>query len=80
VGDEGLLDFVQGCALCYAFDGLDIGAFGLEYRDEATVDELAIQHDGTGAALPFPAAFFGAGEVQVFAEYVEQAGHRPGFD
>ena len=31
--------------------------------------------DGAGAALAFAAAFFGAGEVQVFAQNVEQALH-----
>ena len=56
------------------------GAFGLEDGDEAGVDEFAVDEDGAGAAFAFAAAFFGAGEVEVFAEDVEEALHRWGFD
>ena len=63
-----------------AFDGGDVGAFGLEDGDEAGVDEVSVDEDGAGSAFAFAAAFFGAGEVEVFAEDVEEALHRRGVD
>ena len=59
-----------------AFHGLDVGALGLQNRHQATVDELAIHADRAGAALAFAAAFLGSGQVQIFAQHVEQALHR----
>ncbi len=55
-------------------------AFGLQDGDEAGVDEVSVEDDGAGSAFAFSAAFFGAGEVEVFAEDVEEALHRWGFD
>jgi hypothetical protein len=80
VSDEGLLDVVESGSFGDAFDGLNAGALDLQDRDETTVHEPSVEHDGTGAALPFPAAFLGSGEAQVLAENIEKAGHGPGFD
>ena len=63
-----------------AFDGGDVCAFGLQDGDEAGVDQFAVHEDGAGAALAFAAAFFGSGEVEVFAEDVEETLHGWGFD
>jgi hypothetical protein len=73
--EETLLDWVESFFVSDAFDGGDLGAFGLEDWDEAGVDEFAVHQDGAGAALAFAAAFFRAGEVEVLAEDVEQALH-----
>jgi hypothetical protein len=78
--EEALLDGVEFFFVGEAFDGGDFGAFGLEYRDEAGVDEFAVHQDGAGAALAFAAAFLGSGEVKVFAEDVEEVLHGWGFD
>src|SRR6267378_1502399 len=82
--EEALLDGMEffGFTECWdeAFDGGDFGAFRLQDWDEAGVDQVAVDQDGTGSALAFAAALFGSGEVQVFAEDVEEALHRWGFD
>ena len=78
--EEALLDGVEFFVDGEAFDGGDLGAFGLQDGDEAGVDEVAVHQDGAGSALAFAAALFGSGEVQVFAEDVEEALHGWGFD
>ena len=80
VFEEALLDGVEFFVDGDAFDGGDVCAFGLQGGDEAGVDEFAVHEDGAGAALAFAAAFFCAGEVEVFAEDVEEALHGRGFD
>ena len=44
----------------------------MDERDEAAVDEPAVEQDGARAALPFAAAFLGAGEIELAAQHVEQ--------
>ena len=70
VFEEALLDGVEFFVDGEAFDGGDVGAFGLENGDQAGVDEVSVEEDGAGSAFAFSAAFFGAGEVKVFAEDV----------
>ena len=57
-----------------AFDGGDLGAVGDGGEGEAAVDAAAIDEDGAGSALAVVAAFFAAGELEVFAQGVEQRG------
>src|ERR1700692_1033504 len=78
--EEALLDGMEFFVDDEAFDGGDFGAFCLQDGDEAGVDQVAVDEDGAGSALAFTAALFGSGEVQVFAEDVEEAFHRWGFD
>ena len=78
--EEASLDGVEFLVDCDAFDGGDVGGFGLEDGDEAGVDEFTVHEDGAGAALAFAAAFLGSGEVEVFAEDVEEPLERRGFD
>jgi hypothetical protein len=73
VFEEALLDRVEFLVDGYAFDGGDLGSFGLEDWDQAGVDEVSVDDDSAGSALAFSAAFFGPGEVEVFAEDVEEA-------
>ena len=61
VFEEALLDGVESFVDGYAFDGGDLGAFGLESGDEAGVDEVAVEDDGAGSTFAFAAAFFCAG-------------------
>ena len=58
----------------------EAGSVGLRGGDEAGVDEQAVEQDGAGTALAFAAALFGAGESELRAEDVEQAGHGWGLD
>ena len=74
--EEALLDGIELWTDGEAFDGADGCAVGLQCRDEAGVDELAVQQDGAGATLTFAAAFFCSGKVQVFAEEIEEPLHR----
>src|SRR5712675_778188 len=78
--EEALLDGMEFFVDDEAFDGGDFGAFDLQDGDEAGVDQVAVDQDGAGSALAFAAALFGSGKVQVFAEDVEEALHRWGFD
>ena len=43
---------------------------------QARIDALTVYKYGTGAALAVVAAFFGAGELQIFAEQIEQRSAR----
>src|SRR6266851_207741 len=78
--EEALLNGMEFLADDEAFDGGDFGALGLQDGDEAGVDQIAVDEDGAGSALAFAASLFGPGEVQVFAEDVEEPLHRWGFD
>ena len=70
-----LLQRMENAVVCEPFDGLNVCAFGLQNRNEATIDQLAIHAHRAGAALAFAAAFLGAGEVQIFAQHIEQTLH-----
>ena len=70
--EEASLDGVEFFFVGYAFYGGDFGAPRLEDGDQAGVDQLTVHEDGAGAAFAFAAAFFGAGEVEVLAEDVEE--------
>ena len=78
--EETLLDGMEFPVDAEALDSSDLGSFSLQNGDEAGVDQIAVDQDGAGSALAFAAALFGSGEVQVFAEDVEQALHRWSFD
>ena len=77
--EERLLEGVERAALPrrqrQPLDGPDDPAFDLADRDEAGVDDLAVEEDRAGAALPFPAALLRARQPEVLAEDVEQAPH-----
>ncbi len=57
------------------FDGLNLGAFGLQHGHKATVHQLAIHAHRAGAALALATTFLGAGQMQIFAQHVEQPLH-----
>jgi hypothetical protein len=70
---EALLDGMQALVVGEAFDGGDLSSVSLQRGDEAGVDELSVEDDRTRTAFTFAAAFFGAGEAQVFTKDVEEA-------
>src|ERR1700761_5513187 len=76
--EKALLNSVKFLVVGEAFNGDDLGSLGLQDRDEAGVDQVAVDQDGAGSALAFTAALFRAGEMQVFAEDVEETFHRRG--
>jgi hypothetical protein len=78
--EETLLDGVKVCANAKAFNGGDHGALDLQDRDEAGVDQIAVDQDGARSALAFAAALFGSSKIQVFAKDVEKTLHRWRFD
>ena len=57
-----------------SFDGGDLGSVRGDGESEAGVDAAAIDEDGTGSALTMVAAFFAAGECEVFAQGVKERG------
>ena len=65
--DERLLQGRQPSAISQSLDRGDRAALDLTYGYQATVHDLAIDQHRAGTALPFAAAFFGAGFAQVFA-------------
>src|SRR5262249_32042168 len=58
------------------FDRSYFRAIGLRNRNQAAVDELAVEQDGTRTTFAFAATFFCAGEMQLAPEDIEQAFHR----
>ncbi len=70
--EEGLLDTVKATVAGEAFDGGDLFAFGKTGWSEAGGDGLAVKENSAGAALAFATAVLGAGEVEVFAENLEE--------
>ena len=50
-------------------------ALALADRDEAGVHDGSVEQHRARAALPFPAAFLGAGEPEILAQDVEEAAH-----
>lgn len=57
-----------------AFDGGDSIALVLHRQAEARVDALTVDQHGTGTALTVVAAFFCSGQLQMFAQGIEQRG------
>ncbi len=74
VFEEGGLDGVEIVAFGEAFDGGDFGSVGHDGEGEAGVDAAAVDEDGAGSALAVVAALFAAGELEVFAQGVEERG------
>jgi hypothetical protein len=74
--EEALLNWVEVAFGGDSLDGAERCAVGLQGGDEAGVDEVSVEEDGAGSAFAFSAAFFGAGEAEVFAEDVEETLHR----
>jgi hypothetical protein len=71
--DEGLLHVVQLIASeSDAFDRLDRSAVDLRHWNQTTIYDLAVNHDAARTALALAATFFGSGEMQLFAQDVEQ--------
>ena len=56
-----------------AFDGPDLCSFNLQDWHQTTVDELTVNQYGTCPALSLAATFFRSGQVQLFAQHIEQA-------
>ena len=73
--EKRLLQRMQLAVQREAFDCLNVRALGLQHRNEATVHELAIHAHGAGAALAFAASLLGPGQMQIFAQHIEQALH-----
>ena len=78
--DHGLLDRMQGPRFTQPLDGDDVSPFGLERQDHAGVHGLSVQEHRATATITGTAAFFGAGQTQVDAQGIEQAGSRSNFD
>ncbi len=70
--EEGLLDAMEPAVLCEAFNGCDLFAFGKTGGSEAGSNGLAVEENSAGAALAFATTVLGAGEVEVFAEDLEE--------
>ena len=60
------------------FDRRDLGAVGLNGQDGTALRAAAVEHDRAGAALAGVAPHVRAGQVQLFAQEVDQK--RPRFD
>src|SRR5438552_6278352 len=74
--DESLLHRVQLVTSRDSFDRLDLCAFNLRDRHQATINNLAINHDRASATFAFAATFFRSGQLQLLAQHIEQTLHR----
>jgi len=72
--EEGFLDGAEAGLVAKAFDGSNFRALSGDGEGETRVDTAAVEEDGTGAALAVIASFFAAGEIEVFAEEIEEGG------
>jgi hypothetical protein len=54
-----------------ALDGCDRSAIGVQERNQATVDQLAVDDDRARAALAFSTSFFRPSQLQIATEGVE---------
>ena len=68
--DERLLHRVERVIVSQPLDGGDGASLTLDGEQQAAIDGLAIQQDGTGATLAHVAAWLSAYEMQVFAQGV----------
>ena len=73
---KGRLHGVQVAGLADAFDGRDLVAFMHHREREAAVHATSVHVDRAGAALAVVAAFLRAGQVEPFAQRVQQCGAR----
>jgi len=77
MGDEGLLQGVQFAVRRQSFDGRDLGAVLHDGEGQAGNDAPPIDEHRAGAALAVVATLLGSGEIEIFAECVEQGGPGP---
>ena len=74
--DHGLLHRVQRPRLAQPLYSGDFPPFGLQRQHHAGVYRVTVQQHRATAAVPGAAAFFRAGQAQVDAQGIEQAGAR----
>src|SRR5205814_713953 len=74
--EEGLLHGMEVSTALQAFDGGDLLAGGDLDRRDARAHRLPVEQHGARAALRFPAAVFRPGEIQIVAQYEEEAARR----
>ena len=55
------------------FDGSDLRPVALGGQQQAGADGFAVHNHGAGSALAHRAALFGAGELQLLAQKIDQA-------
>ena len=72
--DKGGLHGVEVAGLAEAFDGGDLGLLVHGGEGEAAIDAAAVEVDSAGSALAVVAALFCAGEMEGFAEGIEESG------
>ncbi len=78
--DEALLDGVELCSFCQAFNGGDLFVFRGAERNLAGAGWIAVEEDGTSSALPFSTAVFCSGEFKVVSEDKEERTFSIGVD
>ncbi|MNI73685.1 hypothetical protein D3C73_1297090 [compost metagenome] len=72
--DEGGLHRVQRGGRAQAFNGGDLGPVMHDGQRQTGIDAPPVQHHRTGATLAVVATLLGAGQVQMFAQRVQQRG------
>ena len=70
--DELSLHRVQPVGLRQALDSRHPGSRGGDRQSKARIDTPAVDQHRAGAALPVVATLFGAGELQVLAQRIEE--------
>lgn len=77
---EALLNGMHSLISGQSFNAGYLSAFSLQRWNEAGVDELPVEDDGTGSTFTFSATLFGSGEMEIFAQDIQKAFHGLGFD
>jgi hypothetical protein len=68
--EKSLLQRVQTLVKSQTFDGSDMGARGLQYGYQATVDQNSIYQHGTRTALAFATAFLSPRQSKLLPQHV----------
>jgi hypothetical protein len=79
-GDERALQRARLAVPFKTFDGDDVLPIGFGGEDETGAHGCAVHHDRAGAAFPFGAALFGAGEPELIPQQFEQGPVRDRLD
>ena len=69
---KACLDRMQPAALRHAFDGENVRAVVADGERQTGIDPPPVDDDRAGAALAAVAPLLGAGQVQPFAQQIEQ--------
>ena len=71
--EERLLERMQMVAICQTLDSVNLGAIRLHGQNQAGIDKLVIEKNTACAASPARAGLFGASQLQLLPQHMQQS-------